>query len=67
MAACSGCRHPAALCHPFRRYLRRQTRRTQMQETETYSTPVVADLGSVAEVTLGKYAEDSQDEGRYFE
>ncbi|MBA8810317.1 lasso RiPP family leader peptide-containing protein [Promicromonospora thailandica] len=38
-----------------------------MQETETYSTPVVADLGSVAEVTLGKYAEDSQDEGRYFE
>ncbi|WP_460753911.1 lasso RiPP family leader peptide-containing protein [Myceligenerans cantabricum] len=38
-----------------------------MQDTLSYETPVVADLGSVAEVTLGKYAEDSQDEGRYFE
>lgn len=40
---------------------------SSLMEQNEYVTPVVADLGSVAEVTLGKYAEDSQDEGRYFE
>jgi hypothetical protein len=32
-----------------------------------YMAPSLVDLGPATEVTLGKYAEDSQDEGRYFE
>ncbi|MFC7308970.1 lasso RiPP family leader peptide-containing protein [Streptomyces monticola] len=32
-----------------------------------YEPPEVIELGSVQEITLGKYAEDSQDQGRYFE
>lgn len=32
-----------------------------------YEPPVVIELGAVSEVTLGKYAEDSADMGRYFE
>lgn len=32
-----------------------------------YVAPAAVDLGPATEVTLGKYAEDSQDEGRYFE
>jgi hypothetical protein len=34
---------------------------------EEYWAPEVNALGSVQQVTLGKYAEDSQDQGRYFE
>jgi hypothetical protein len=34
---------------------------------DRYAAPGLVDLGPAAEVTLGKYAEDSQDEGRYFE
>ena len=32
-----------------------------------YVAPGLVDLGPATEVTLGKYAEDSQDQGRYFE
>jgi hypothetical protein len=32
-----------------------------------YAAPVLVDLGPATTVTLGKYAEDSQDEDRYFE
>ncbi|MBO0802125.1 MAG: putative RiPP precursor [Nocardiopsaceae bacterium] len=32
-----------------------------------YVAPGLVDLGPATEVTLGKYAEDTQDEGRYFE
>lgn len=35
--------------------------------TDGYVAPGLVDLGPATEVTLGKYAEDSQDEGRYFE
>jgi hypothetical protein len=34
---------------------------------DRYAAPGLVDLGPATEVTLGKYAEDSQDEGRYFE
>lgn len=34
---------------------------------DRYVAPGLVDLGPATEVTLGKYAEDSQDEGRYFE
>ncbi len=36
-------------------------------DVEEYMTPELIELGETSEVTLGKYAEDSQDEGRYFE
>lgn len=32
-----------------------------------YEVPVVIELDATSEVTLGKYAEDSKDQGRYFE
>ncbi|GGL53574.1 putative RiPP precursor [Planomonospora parontospora] len=32
-----------------------------------YVPPATVVLGAVPEVTLGKYAEDSQDNNRYFE
>lgn len=35
--------------------------------SDRYVAPGLVDLGPATEVTLGKYAEDSQDEGRYFE
>ena len=42
-----------------------------MEEQETareeYTTPRVVELDAVSVVTLGKYAEDSADKGRYFE
>ena len=34
---------------------------------QQYLAPGLVDLGPATEVTLGKYAEDSQDQGRYFE
>ncbi|MBT2397978.1 hypothetical protein [Streptomyces sp. ISL-100] len=34
---------------------------------ETYSAPQLFELDVVSKVTLGKYAEDSADKGRYFE
>ena len=33
---------------------------------EEYSAPTLVELGPVQDVTLGKYAEDSSDAGRYF-
>lgn len=38
-----------------------------MNEVEQYVSPELVELGETAEVTLGKWAEDSQDQGRYFE
>lgn len=42
-----------------------------MEEQETvreeYTTPGVVELDAVSVVTLGTYAEDSADEGRYFQ
>ena len=35
--------------------------------TEPYDAPRLVELEEVAVVTLGKYAEDSADKGRYFE
>lgn len=32
-----------------------------------YATPGVMEVGEVTKVTLGKYAEDTRDQGRYFE
>ncbi|WP_107248172.1 putative RiPP precursor [Carbonactinospora thermoautotrophica] len=37
------------------------------QVVDFYTTPQVIELDSVAVVTLGKYAEDSADQGKYFE
>ncbi|MGI5352171.1 hypothetical protein ACQEU8_28860 [Streptomyces sp. CA-250714] len=37
------------------------------REREGYVAPVLIEIDTVADVTLGKYAEDSQDKGRYFE
>ncbi|MGH8886952.1 MAG: lasso RiPP family leader peptide-containing protein [Egibacteraceae bacterium] len=37
------------------------------QAVELYVTPQVIELGEVAVMTLGKYAEDSADQGKYFE
>ncbi|TQK45289.1 hypothetical protein FBY35_6848 [Streptomyces sp. SLBN-118] len=34
---------------------------------EGYTAPQLIDLDVVSKVTLGKYAEDSADKGRYFE
>ncbi|WP_113700108.1 lasso RiPP family leader peptide-containing protein [Nonomuraea lactucae] len=34
---------------------------------DDYQAPAVIPLGDVQKVTLGKYAEDSQDNNRYFE
>ena len=34
---------------------------------EDYSAPQLIELDVVSKVTLGKYAEDSADKGRYFE
>lgn len=34
---------------------------------EGYSAPQLIELDTVSKVTLGKYAEDSADKGRYFE
>jgi hypothetical protein len=34
---------------------------------EGYSAPQLIELDVVSKVTLGKYAEDSADKGRYFE
>jgi hypothetical protein len=34
---------------------------------EVYTPPVLVELDAMSEVTLGKYAEDSADKGRYFE
>lgn len=34
---------------------------------EVYSAPQLIELDVVSKVTLGKYAEDSADKGRYFE
>ncbi|WP_017539776.1 lasso RiPP family leader peptide-containing protein [Nocardiopsis halophila] len=34
---------------------------------DTYEPPMVVDMGPVPEVTLGKFAEDSKDQNRYFE
>lgn len=34
---------------------------------EEYSSPQLIELDAVSKVTLGKYAEDSADKGRYFE
>jgi len=39
----------------------------QVEDREVYTAPQLVELGSVPAVTLGKYAEDSQDKGRYFE
>lgn len=37
-------------------------------ETELhYEPPTLVELDEVPELTLGKYAEDSMDQGRYFE
>lgn len=36
-------------------------------EQEDYMAPQLIELGTTSEITLGKYAEDSQDQGRYFE
>lgn len=35
--------------------------------SQQYVAPCLVDLGLATEVTLGKYAEDTQDENRYFE
>jgi hypothetical protein len=35
--------------------------------SQQYVAPGLVDLGPATEVTLGKYAEDTQDENRYFE
>ncbi|MGV9306852.1 MULTISPECIES: lasso RiPP family leader peptide-containing protein [unclassified Nonomuraea] len=38
-----------------------------MQTTDqAYQPPAVVELGDVQAVTLGQYAEDSQDNNRYF-
>ncbi|GAA2112103.1 hypothetical protein GCM10009802_10080 [Streptomyces synnematoformans] len=37
------------------------------ERLDTYATPVLVELEQVSKVTLGKYAEDSADKGRYFE
>lgn len=37
------------------------------ERIDTYTTPVLFELEQVSNVTLGKYAEDSADKGRYFE
>ena len=34
---------------------------------DVYEAPLLIDLGEAPEVTLGKYAEDSKDQDRYFE
>ncbi|MGW1495310.1 hypothetical protein [Streptomyces sp. NPDC002402] len=34
---------------------------------EDYTAPQLIELDAVSKVTLGKYAEDSADKGRYFE
>ncbi|MFF0505940.1 hypothetical protein ACFYUH_20380 [Streptomyces fimicarius] len=33
----------------------------------SYTAPQLIELDAVSKVTLGKYAEDSADQGRYFE
>jgi hypothetical protein len=38
-----------------------------MQDTDQYMPPRLIELDAVTKVTLGKYAEDSADEDRYFE
>jgi hypothetical protein len=43
---------------------------TEEQRTEVregYTAPQLIELDVVSKVTLGKYAEDSADKGRYFE
>jgi hypothetical protein len=37
------------------------------ENTEPYAPPVLVELDVMTQVTLGKYAEDSADKGRYFE
>ncbi|WP_017623642.1 lasso RiPP family leader peptide-containing protein [Nocardiopsis chromatogenes] len=34
---------------------------------DAYESPMVVDMGSVPEATLGKFAEDTKDQNRYFE
>jgi hypothetical protein len=40
---------------------------TATSKDQQYVAPGLVDLGPATEVTLGKYAEDTQDENRYFE
>lgn len=39
----------------------------ETEPREGYAAPQLVELGAVPAVTLGRYAEDSQDQGRYFE
>ncbi len=39
----------------------------ETEPREDYAAPQLVELGAVPAVTLGRYAEDSQDQGRYFE
>ncbi|MGW8375990.1 hypothetical protein [Streptomyces sp. ODS28] len=34
---------------------------------DTYAAPVLVELDTVPNITFGKYAEDTQDQDRYFE
>ncbi|RII06964.1 hypothetical protein DSC45_34620 [Streptomyces sp. YIM 130001] len=43
------------------------TNETATQPQEDYAVPQLIELDAVSKVTLGKYAEDSSDQGRYFE
>ncbi|MDI3405946.1 hypothetical protein [Streptomyces cavernicola] len=43
------------------------TNETAAQPEEEYAAPQLIELDAVSKVTLGKYAEDSSDKGRYFE
>jgi hypothetical protein len=43
------------------------TDETSTQTQEDYAAPQLIELDTVSKVTLGKYAEDSADKGRYFE
>lgn len=38
-----------------------------MRQHDDYQAPTVVPFGDFQNVTLGKYAEDSQDNNRYFE
>ncbi|MEU7488081.1 hypothetical protein [Streptomyces sp. NPDC042319] len=44
-----------------------EQRPTTSDAPEAYSAPRLIELDVVSRVTLGKYAEDSADQGRYFE
>ncbi|MER7399690.1 hypothetical protein ABT381_29745 [Streptomyces sp. NPDC000151] len=44
-----------------------EEKRPVAPEAQAYRAPQLIELDVVSQVTLGKYAEDSADKGRYFE